>query len=106
MTTCLYPGTPWPAQHQCKRGAQQWLLTFQQPKRQGLHLLKVIYFFNCGSAGSSLLHVGFSLVAVSGGYSLVSVCGLLIAAPSLVAEHGLQERGLSGCRVGTGIQTQ
>ena len=31
---------------------------------------------------------GFSLVAVSGGYSLVVVCGLLIAAASLVAEHG------------------
>ena len=37
---------------------------------------------------SSLLHVGFSLVAVSGGYSVV-VCGLLIAVASLVSEQGL-----------------
>jgi len=42
--------------------------------------------------------VGFSLVVVSGSYSLVLVCGLLIVVPSLVAERGLQERGLSGCR--------
>ena len=32
---------------------------------------------------------GFSLVAVSGGYSLVAVCGLLIPVASLVAEHRL-----------------
>ena len=32
----------------------------------------------------------FSLVAVSGGYSLVMVAGLLIAVASLVVEHGLQ----------------
>ena len=32
---------------------------------------------------------GFSLVAVSGGYSLVAVHGLLIAVASLVPEHGL-----------------
>ena len=36
--------------------------------------------------------MGFSLVVVSGSYSLVLVCGLLVAVPSLVAE-----RGLSGC---------
>ena len=30
-----------------------------------------------------------SLVALSGGYSPVEVCGLLIVAASLVAEHGL-----------------
>ena len=42
--------------------------------------------------------MGFSLVVVSGSYSLVPVCGLLLAVPSLVAERGLQERGLSGCR--------
>ena len=33
--------------------------------------------------------VGFSLVAASGGYSLVAVLRLLIAVASLVAEHGL-----------------
>ena len=31
----------------------------------------------------------FSLAVLSGGYSLVAVCGLLIAVASLVAEHGL-----------------
>ena len=33
--------------------------------------------------------VDFSLVVASGGYSLVSVHGLLIAVASLVAEHSL-----------------
>ena len=49
--------------------------------------------------------VGFSLVVESRGYSLVAVCGLLIAVTSLVAEHGLQvvwtsvvaAHGLSSC---------
>ena len=34
--------------------------------------------------------VDFSLVAESGGYSLVAVCRLLIVMASLVGEHGLQ----------------
>ena len=34
--------------------------------------------------------VGFSLLAASGGSSLVAVSRLLIAVASLVAEHGLQ----------------
>jgi len=34
--------------------------------------------------------VGFSLVAASGGYSLVVVHGLLIVVASFVMEHGLQ----------------
>ena len=33
--------------------------------------------------------MGVSLVVVSGGYSLVVVCGLLIVVASLVEEHGL-----------------
>ena len=33
--------------------------------------------------------MGFSLVAVSGGYTLVAVCGLLIVVASFVAEHRL-----------------
>ena len=33
--------------------------------------------------------VAFSLVAESGGYSLVAVCRLLIVMASLVGEHGL-----------------
>ena len=32
---------------------------------------------------------GFSLIVVSGGYSLVVVCGLLIVVASLIVEHGL-----------------
>ena len=32
---------------------------------------------------------GFSLVAVSGGYSVVVVCGFLIMEASFAAEHGL-----------------
>ena len=38
---------------------------------------------------------GLSLVAVSGGCSLVVVCGLLIAVVSLVAAHGLQSMSAS-----------
>ena len=34
--------------------------------------------------------MGFSLVAASGGYSLVVVHGLLIVVASFVMEHGLQ----------------
>ena len=33
--------------------------------------------------------LGLSLVVVTGGYSLVTACGLLIAVASLVAGHGL-----------------
>ena len=47
----------------------------------------LIFIFDC--TGSSLLYVDFSLVAESGGYSLVAVHGLLIAVASLVAEQGL-----------------
>ena len=35
---------------------------------------------------------GFSLVAVRRGYSLVVLCGILIAGASLVVEHGLYSR--------------
>ena len=44
------------------------------------------FVFGCG--GSSLLHTGFSPVAVSRGYSLVAVLGLPVALASLVT-HGL-----------------
>ena len=37
---------------------------------------------------------GFSLVAASGGYSLVAVFRLLTAVASLVVEHGSRARGL------------
>ena len=43
--------------------------------------------------------MGFSLVAASGGSSLVAVHGLLIAVASLVAEQGLWGVGFSSCGV-------
>ena len=54
------------------------------------HMLFIclFYLFIFGCAGSSLLR-GLSLVAVSRGYCLVVMCGLLVAMPSLVVEHGL-----------------
>ena len=58
----------------------------------------VIYFkidFPC--AGSSLLHMGFALVAESGGHSLPAVPRLRVAAASLVGEHGSRAGGLSTC---------
>ena len=39
--------------------------------------------------------LGFSLIAVSGGYSVVSVTRLLIAAASSVEEHDLGHAGFS-----------
>ena len=44
-------------------------------------------FLSC--AGFSSLHL-LSLVVMSGGYSVVAVCRLLIAVASLVAEHRLK----------------
>ena len=40
-----------------------------------------------------------SLVAVSRGYSLVVVHGLLIAVASLIERHGYREYGLSSCGI-------
>ena len=61
----------------------------------------LINFIICGCTESSLLHVGLSLVAASGGYSVVVVCGLLTTVASFVAEcrlqvHGLQSLQLAG----------
>ena len=53
----------------------------------------LFYFFIFGCVGSSLLR-GLSLVVASGGLLFVAVQGLLIAVAWLVAEHGLQARGL------------
>ena len=50
----------------------------------------LIYFWLCWVFAAAY---GLSLVALSRGYSLV-VCGLLTAAASLVAEHGLCALGL------------
>ena len=51
-----------------------------------------IYLLIFGQAESSLLHLGFSLFAMSGGYSLIVVHRLLIVASSLVVELGLSAR--------------
>ena len=45
-----------------------------------------VYMYFC--VGSSLLR-GLSLVSESGDYSLVAVCGLLMAVASLIVEYGL-----------------
>ena len=60
-----------------------------------VHLLSVyllfIYFWLC-----YILVVAqrLSLVKVSGGYSLVALCGLLIVVVFLVVEHGLSSCGV------------
>ena len=46
-------------------------------------------------------HAGFSLFAVSGGNSLVEVCGLLTAVASLITEQTLGCVGFSSCSVKT-----
>ena len=54
-----------------------------------IDLLGFIYLFNLGYVGSHCC-VAFSVVASRAGrYSLVMMCGLLIAVASLVAEHRL-----------------
>ena len=55
-----------------------------------------IYVVIFGCAGSLLLCVGSCLVAVSTGYSLVGMCGLLTAVASLVVVHRLWGTGASG----------
>ena len=50
--------------------------------------LKYFFFFFFAVLGLCCC-TGFSLVAVSGGYSLAAVCRLLIVVASLVAKHRL-----------------
>ena len=47
-------------------------------KQDDLRQARVILSFFAGCAGSFLLHVSFSLVAASGGYSLVAVLRILL----------------------------
>ena len=49
--------------------------------------------------------MGFALVAASGGYSHVAVCGPLTADASLVAEHGLRSTGSVGVVNGLSCST-
>ena len=63
-----------------------------------LPIFEAIIIKNILTMIAILLHwvfvaAGFSLVAVSRGYSLVAMHGLLITAASLVAEHGLSSSG-------------
>ena len=74
-------------------GSEQ-IQTFTPPFRVFQDLLpffkkKNIYLLIFGHAESSLLHSGFSLVATSGGYSLIVVHRLLLVVSSLVGEHRL-----------------
>ena len=57
-----------------------------------LFLYKFIYLFL--TVPGLRCCTGFSLVAVSGGYSLVAVLELLIAMASLAVGHGLRVHGL------------
>ena len=52
------------------------------------HFLKIYFYFWLHWVFVAVC--GLSLVAMSGGYSLVAMLGLLIAVASLFAEHGLQ----------------
>ena len=52
-------------------------------------LLVLFFLFRIALAIEGLCSVGFSLVAVSRGYSVVAECELLIEVTSLVAEHQL-----------------
>ena len=63
------------------------LTTGPAGKSLSLFLKCCLFIFGC--AGSLLLHGLSSPVAVSGGYSLVAVHGLLIVVASTVVEHGL-----------------
>ena len=62
-----------------------------------------LFIFIFGFLGLHWCMHGLSLVAVSSGYSLVAVCGLLTAVAFLAVEHGLQATDLTlhtwGCRV-------
>ena len=55
-----------------------------------------IYLFISGYAGSSLLHVGLSLLEASGGSSVIEVCGLLFWWLLLLWSMGSRP-GFSGC---------
>ena len=61
-------------------------------KMVSLPVFLFLYSFIFGCAGSSLLHRLFSSCS-EWGLLFVEVCGLLIAVASLVADHGLQNRG-------------
>ena len=63
------------------------------------NLLKFIYFiyFIFGCVGSSLLHVGFALVAASGGYSSMRCTGFSLWWLLLLWSTGSRHAGFSSC---------
>ena len=72
-----------------------FLSKFWERSQQG-YLSKFFFFFWTiffifGRTGSSFLHMGFLLAAVSGDHFLVAMHGLLIAVASPTAECGLQD---------------
>ena len=60
--------------------------------------MRFLKFFKFGCADPLLLCVGFSLVAASGGYSLVAMCRLLIVVAPLWS-MGSRGAGFSSCGV-------
>ena len=60
-------------------------------------MCRIFFFLFIFGCTVSLLLCRLSLIAASRGYPPVPAQGLLIAAASLVAEHGLLTRGLSSC---------
>ena len=67
---------------------REWVVLVQMPQTTSSLFYWLIYYFCLCWVFIALL-CGLSLVAVSGGCSLIVVCGLLTAVASLVAEHGL-----------------
>ena len=58
---------------------------------------KFIYLFIFGCVGSSLLRTGFSLVAVSGGYSSLRCAGFSLWWLLLLCSRGSRRVGFSSC---------
>ena len=58
---------------------------------------KFIYLFIFGCVGSSLLRAGFSLVAVSGGYSSLQCAGFSWRWLLLLRSMGSRRAGFSSC---------
>ena len=69
-----------------------------------MYILLLFYFLKFLAVLGLRCCTGFSLVAASGGYSLVAACRLLMAVASLVAEQGLcggllQNRDSRACKL-------
>ena len=57
----------------------------------------LFYVFIFGCDGASLLHSGFSLIAVSRGHSVAVMCRLFTVVASLVVKHQLWGSRFSSC---------